>query len=126
MTSDTQAPLPTEENQLQAVSEAPFLTRFKAILEQHLTDSDLSVEDLGTEVGLSRVQLYRKVKALTGRSPVELLRTARLQRARQMLLTTDKNISEIAYEVGFSAPSYFTKCFRDEFGISPSELTNKQ
>ena len=72
------------------------------------------------------MQLYRKVKALTGRSPVELLRTARLQRARQMLLTTDKNISEIAYEVGFSAPSYFTKCFRDEFGISPSELTNKQ
>ena len=131
--ADAQAPLPTEENQLQAVSEAPFLTRFKAILEQHLTDSDLSVEDLGTEVGLSRVQLYRKVKALTGRSPVELLRspvellrTARLQRARQMILTTDKNISEIAYEVGFSAPSYFTKCFRDEFGISPSELTNKQ
>ena len=71
--SYAQAPLPTEENQLQAVSEAPFLTRFKAILEKHLTDSDLSVEDLGTEVGLSRVQLYRKVKALTGRSPVELV-----------------------------------------------------
>ena len=124
--ADTQAPLPTEENQLQAVGEAPFLTRFKAILEKHLTDSDLSVEDLGSEVGLSRVQLYRKVKALTGRSPVELLRTARLQRARQMLLTTDKTISEVAYDVGFSAPSYFTKCFRDEFGISPSELTNKQ
>jgi AraC-like DNA-binding protein len=124
--ADAQAPQPTEENQLQAVSEAPFLTRFKAILEKHLTDSDLSVEDLGTEVGLSRVQLYRKVKALTGRSPGELLRTARLQRARQMLLTTDKTISEVAYDVGFSAPSYFTKCFRDEFGISPSELTNKQ
>ena len=72
------------------------------------------------------MQLYRKVKALTGRSPVELLRTARLQRARQMLLTTDKTISEVAYDVGFSARSYFTKCFRDEFGISPSELTNKQ
>ena len=126
VSADARAPLSTEENQLQAVSEAPFLTRFKAILEKHLTDSDLSVEDLGSEVGLSRVQLYRKVKALTGRSPVELLRTARLQRARQMLLTTDKTISEVAYDVGFSAPSYFTKCFRDEFGISPSELTNKQ
>lgn len=122
----SQAPLPSEEHELQAASEAPFLTRFKAILEKHLTDSDLSVEDLGSEIGLSRVQLYRKVKALTGRSPVELLRTARLQRARQMLLTTDKTISEVAYDVGFSAPSYFTKCFRDEFGISPSELTNKQ
>ena len=102
-----------------------FLARFKAIIEEHMTDSDLSVEDLGTEIGLSRVQLYRKVKALTGHSPVELLRTARLQRARQMLLTTDKTIAEVAYDVGFSAPSYFTKCFRDEFGISPSELTNK-
>ena len=102
-----------------------FLARFKAIIEEHMTDSDLSVEDLGAEIGLSRVQLYRKVKALTGHSPVELLRTARLQRARQMLLTTDKTIAEVAYDVGFSAPSYFTKCFRDEFGISPSELTNK-
>lgn len=105
---------------------SPFLARFKAVVEKHMTDSDLSVEELGAEIGLSRVQLYRKVKALTGRSPVELLRTARLQRARQMLLTTDKTIAEVAYDVGFSAPSYFTKCFRDEFGISPSELNNKQ
>ena len=118
-----------EDNQASLAQEGVggglFLARFKAIIEEHMTDSDLSVEDLGAEIGLSRVQLYRKVKALTGHSPVELLRTARLQRARQMLLTTDKTIAEVAYDVGFSAPSYFTKCFRDEFGISPSELTNK-
>jgi AraC-like DNA-binding protein len=67
------------------------------------------------------VQLYRKVKALTGLSPVELMRKIRLNKAREMLLTTEKNISEVAYEVGFSAPSYFTKCFKDEFGVLPGE-----
>ena len=72
-------------------------------------------------MGLSRVQLYRKVKALTGLSPVELLRKARLQRGLVLLQTTDKTISEVAYEVGFTAPSYFTKCFRDEYGIVPGE-----
>ena len=87
-----------------------------------MSDSELSIEDIGSDIGLSRVQLYRKVKALTGHSPVELIRTARLEKARQMLQSTDMTISEVAYSVGFSAPSYFTKCFRDEFGISPSEL----
>ena len=86
-----------------------------------MMDSTLSVETIGAELGLSRVQLYRKVKALTGVSPVELIRTVRLQRGRELLQTTDKTVSEVAYEVGFSAPSYFTKCFKDEFGISPQE-----
>ena len=90
-------------------------------LYQNLADSDLSVETVGAELGLSRVQLYRKVKALTGLSPVELLRKARLQRGLVLLQTTDKTISEVAYEVGFTAPSYFTKCFRDEYGIVPGE-----
>jgi len=100
-----------------------FVTKFREYIERNLTDSDLSVETIGAELGLSRVQLYRKVKALTGQSPVELLRTARLQKGRRLLETTDKTISEVAYEVGFTAPSYFTKCFKDEFGISPSDLS---
>ena len=87
-----------------------------------MSDSGLNVETIGAELGLSRVQLYRKVKALTGVSPVELVRTVRLQRGRELLQTTDKTVSEVAYEVGFSAPSYFTKCFKDEFGVSPSEM----
>ena len=99
-----------------------FLTKFREFIEKNLSDSDLGVETIGAELGLSRVQLYRKIKALTGLSPVELLRTARLQKGRQLLERTDKTISEIAYEVGFTAPSYFTKCFKDEFGISPSDL----
>ena len=104
------------------VKENSFLRKFRDYIEANLTDSDLSVETIGAELGLSRVQLYRKVKALTGQSPVELLRTARLLRGRQLLETTDKTVSEVAYEVGFSAPSYFTKCFKSEFGISPSDV----
>lgn len=70
---------------------------------------------------MSRVQLYRKTKALTGMSPVELIRRSRLEKGKKLLTVTDKTISEIAYAVGFNAPSYFTKCFKDEYGISPGE-----
>lgn len=73
-------------------------------------------------MNLSRVQLYRKVKAVTGSTPIELLRTARLNRAYQMLMTTDRSVSEIAYQVGFSAPSYFTKCFKEEYGMLPGDV----
>lgn len=99
-----------------------FIARLRDIIQQNLHNSDLSVEQIGEEIGLSRVQLYRKVKALTGHSPVELLRTARLQRGRKLLETTDQTVSEVAYAVGFTSPSYFTKCFKDEFNVSPSEL----
>lgn len=99
-----------------------FIGRLRATIQQHLSNSELSVEQIGEEMGLSRVQLYRKVKALTGQSPVELVRTARLQRGKRLLETTDMTIAEVAYDVGFSSPSYFTKCFKDEFGVSPREL----
>ena len=112
----------TSETPQTIIKEDAFLLKFRDFVEKNMADSDLSVETIGAELGLSRVQLYRKVKALTGQSPVELLRTARLQKGRELLKTTDKNVSEVAYEVGFTAPSYFTKCFKDEFGISPSDL----
>jgi DNA-binding response OmpR family regulator len=102
--------------------ENTFIQKFRQFVEENMSDSGLNVETIGAELGLSRVQLYRKVKALTGVSPVELVRTVRLQRGRELLQTTDKTVSEVAYEVGFSAPSYFTKCFKDEFGVSPSEM----
>ena len=114
---DEEQPAPTTPQK-----ENTFLRRFSDYVNENMADSDLSVETIGAELGLSRVQLYRKVKALTGQSPIELLRTARLQKGRELLQTTDKTISEVAYEVGFSAPSYFTKCFKDEFGVSPSDL----
>ena len=102
--------------------EALFISRFKEVVEARLSDSELSVEDLAADMNLSRVQLYRKVKSISGSSPIELLRTARLNRGYQMLLTTDKSVSEVAYAVGFTAPSYFTKCFKEEFGQSPTDI----
>ena len=102
--------------------ESTFIKKLNEIIAEKMGDSDLSVEDIGSDIGLSRVQLYRKVKALTGLSPVELLRKQRLQRAKLLLETTDRTISEVAYEVGFTAPSYFTKCFKDEYGILPGEV----
>lgn len=99
-----------------------FINRLRDSIRQNMGDSDFTVERLGEEVGLSRVQLYRKVKALTGQTPVDLLKKARLERARLLVEKTDKSISEIAYEVGFTAPSYFNKCFKDEFGVNPSAL----
>lgn len=109
-------------DQIESTASSRFLARFKEVVEARMSDSEVSVEDLAADMNLSRVQLYRKIKAITDSSPVELLRTARLKRAYQLLVTTDKNISEVAYDVGFTAPSYFTKCFKDEFGISPSDL----
>ena len=82
----------------------------------------LKMDELGDELGLSRVQLYRKVKALTGLSPVELLRQMRLQRAHTLLQSTTKTVGEIAYEVGFGTPGYFSSCFKKQFGIYPTDL----
>ncbi len=99
-----------------------FITHFKEVIESRLDDSNLSIEDLAADMNLSRVQLYRKVKSVTNMSPVELLRTARLNRAYQLLITTEKTVSEVAYAVGFSAPSYFTKCFKEEYGVLPNDV----
>ena len=101
-----------------------FLDRFRTILQQNLQDADFNVERIGEEMGMSRVQLYRKVKSLTGMTPVELLRKARLSRGKQLIESTDRSISEIAYDVGFTAPSYFAKCFKDEFGMKPGDVRN--
>lgn len=98
-----------------------FLKQLRKIIQENLANSDLSVEQIGDEIGLSRVQLYRKVKALTGYSPVEIVRKARLTRARHLLQTTERTVSEVAYAVGFSTPSYFSKCYKDELGENPKK-----
>ena len=98
-----------------------FAAQLRKIIQDNLSDNEFNVERIGDEIGLSRVQLYRKVKALTGYSPVEMLRKARLTRARHLLRTTEKTVSEVAYAVGFSTPSYFSKCYKDEFGENPKK-----
>jgi signal transduction histidine kinase/DNA-binding response OmpR family regulator len=105
--------------------ENSFLEKFRNLVEQNLTDSELNVEDLGQQIGLSRTQLYRKLKSLTGYSPNELLRIIRLKRAYHLLSTTELTISEVTYDVGFTAPSYFAKCFKDYYNESPTDFLKR-
>lgn len=99
-----------------------FIDTVKEAIKANMSNADLRMDDLGEEIGLSRVQMYRKVKALTGLSPVELLREMRLQRGYALLSGTTKTVAEVAYEVGFSKPGYFSTCFKTKYGKLPSEM----
>ncbi len=103
-----------------------FLNKMRTLIEAHLSDSEFGVELLGDEIGMSRAQLYRKCKALTNYSPVELIRNTRLKRAQQLLAQGDDTIAQVAYAVGFTAPSYFTKCYKEYFGENPNELVKRK
>lgn len=102
-----------------------FYGRFLNLLDEEMGNPDLSVDWIASKMGLERSQFYRKIKALTNYSPVELIRRLRLKKARTLLTSTDKSISEIGYEVGFSTPAYFTKCYREAYGETPSEARAK-
>lgn len=121
------APLASESPKLKGNQdlENEFYAKFVSLVEKELGNADLNVDQLASEMGLGRSQFYRKIKSLTNYSPVELLRNMRLKKARHLLTTTDKSISEIGYEVGFSTPAYFSKCYREAFGETPSELRNR-
>ncbi len=106
-------------------TENEFYARFLEIVSAEMGNPDLNIDRLASDMGLGRSQLYRKIKALTNYTPVELLRNIRLKRSREMLTTTQKSISEIAYEVGFSTPAYFTRCYKEAFGETPSELRDR-
>jgi signal transduction histidine kinase/DNA-binding response OmpR family regulator/ligand-binding sensor domain-containing protein len=102
-----------------------FLNKVKEAILNQLSDEQLSVESLAEDIGLSRVQLYRKISALTGMSVNELIRKLRLQKAAQLLAQNWGPVSQVAYEVGFSNLSYFSKVFKEEFGTLPSEYVEK-
>jgi len=99
-----------------------FAQQLNEAILKNMSNTNLKMDDLGEEMGLSRVQLYRKVKAITGQTPVELLRQMRLQKAYSLLTSTTKTIAEIAYEVGFGTPGYFSSCFKKQFGKYPTDL----
>jgi ABC-type sugar transport system substrate-binding protein/AraC-like DNA-binding protein len=105
--------------------ERRFVNQFRELLEERLADSSLSVEALGEELGVSRVQLYRRIKSATQCTPVELLKMARLKRASELLATTGLTVSEVAYRTGFTSPSYFAKCYKAQFGVSPTEAVRQ-
>jgi len=104
--------------------EEQFMNRVIEVINNHLDQEDFSIEAFDRELGMGRVQIFRKLKALTGKSPSRYIRTIRLARARQMIEEKSGNISEIAYAVGFGSPAYFSKCFKEEFGYLPSDLAN--
>lgn len=91
------------------------------VVEEHISDIEFSVEALSIALGLSRGHLYKKLIAITGKGPIEFIRTIRLKRGRQLLEKSQMQIAEIAYEVGFNSPKRFAKYFREEFGSLPSE-----
>lgn len=97
-----------------------LIQRAVKTVEDHISDPDFSVEELSREMGMSRVHLYKKLLALTGKTPIEFVRTIRLQRAAQLLEKSQLTVSEVAYQVGFNNPKYFTKYFKDQFQVLPS------
>ncbi|WP_089890804.1 hybrid sensor histidine kinase/response regulator transcription factor [Kriegella aquimaris] len=99
-----------------------FIHKVLDYISENMADENLNVEHLADELHLSRSQLYRKIKALTGYSANEFLRRIRLEKAKQMIEGGNESISEVCFKVGFSSPSYFTKCFKAHFGVLPTEL----
>ncbi|KJF45510.1 hypothetical protein LH29_09170 [Draconibacterium sediminis] len=99
-----------------------FIENFEDKIEKNIENTELSVDFLSNELGISRIQLYRKVKALTNYSPIEFITIYRLKKAVHLMKMTDTNLAQIAYQVGFSAPSYFSKSFKKYYHKSPSEF----
>jgi AraC-like DNA-binding protein len=99
-----------------------FLDRVMTVIDEHISEEEFSIEEFGKDVGMSRSQMHRKLKALTGKSTSLYLRTVRLAKAKQLIEDKKATISEISYQVGFSSPAYFSRCFKEEFGYTPSEV----
>ena len=101
-----------------------FISKLMDIIEKHISEEDFNIIDFCSELAMSRTQLHRKLKALTGKSASIYIRSVKLSKAKKMIEEQKGNISEIAYSVGFASPAYFTKCFKEEFGYPPSAIVN--
>ncbi|MEO0790418.1 MAG: ATP-binding protein, partial [Bacteroidota bacterium] len=112
---------PTDSEPTPVIEDA-FLQKLYTFVEEHLSEADLNMDRLSKGLGMSRTQVFRKLKALTGQSPTLLIRMIRLKKGKQLLSTTDLTISEVAYEVGFTSLSYFSTAFLEEFGVRPSAV----
>ncbi|AUP81186.1 hybrid sensor histidine kinase/response regulator transcription factor [Flavivirga eckloniae] len=112
----------SEENNNTSSIDKEFIQKLLSYINDNISNSNLSVEELATHLNLSRSQLYRKVKALTGQTINEFIRRIRLERAKQTIEKGSSNISEACYSVGFTSPSYFSKCFKAHFGVLPTEI----
>lgn len=111
-----------EQDEKLSTPDKMFMDTLRQAILKNMSNTKLKMDDLGADMGISRVQLYRKVKAMTGMSPVELLKEMRLQRAMKLLKATDKTVAEVAYEVGFGTPGYFSSCFKKQYGKYPTDI----
>ena len=110
------------ENDFTGTLDREFLDKVKEILDREMANSEYSINDFCREVGMSRTSFYNKIKVLTGTSPNDYIRIVRLNRARDLLMTRQYNVSEVSFMVGFSDPKYFSVCFKKQFGTSPSKI----
>ncbi|MGS0524524.1 helix-turn-helix domain-containing protein [Zobellia nedashkovskayae] len=103
-------------------AETKFITKVIQLIHEDLDNSTFGVSELSTKLGLSESQVYRKLKAISGKSTAVFIRTIRLESAREQLQTTDKTVSEVAYAVGFNDSSWFSRAFKEEYGFAPSSI----
>ena len=99
-----------------------FIKKVLQVINEHISEEEFSIEEFEGEFTMSRAQIHRKLKALIGKSPSRFIRAVRLAKAKRMMAEREGNISEIAYSVGFGSPAYFSKCFKEEYGYSPSDF----
>ncbi|MCU0344155.1 MAG: response regulator [Ignavibacterium sp.] len=109
------------EKKIKSIDER-FLAKVLEVIEKHISEEEFSIEDCSSEVGFSRTHFHKKLRALVGKSPSQYVRTVRLYRAKHLIEEEKGNVSEVAYSVGFSSPSYFSRCFKEEFGYPPSNI----
>lgn len=118
--------LSIEDDGVMDESDKIFMSNFISLLETSYVNSDLSIEKLSKELNISRVHLYRKIKDISGLTPVDILRNFRMSKAVELLNKRLYSVSEIAYQTGFSSPAYFSKCFKDLYSMTPSEYIVKE
>jgi YesN/AraC family two-component response regulator len=116
-------PVKKDKAKLSQIDEQ-FMNKVMEVIEDHISDENFSIEEFGKDVAMSRSQIHRKLKALTGKSASLYLRSVRLSKAKKMIEERKATISEISYMVGFSSPAYFSRCYKEEFGVTPSTHSN--
>jgi len=122
---ESKFPLSSFANKQQKIQKQDiFLDKVVDVITEHLDNHQLSVEDICSKLHISYMQFYRKLKNLTGKTPVQFIRKMRLLKGKQMLQMTELKISEVAYSIGFSDPNYFSRVFNKEFGLRPSDFRN--
>ena len=119
LTTDSEAPA---EDEFASELDRAFIDRVRAIIDEHMADSDYSIADVCRELGMSRTSVYNKIKSLTGLSINDYIRVYRLNKAKELLLKHQYNVAEVAYMVGFADAKYFSTCFKKQFDISPSKV----